>query len=175
MASIKSTLTLELVNHLFRYDQETGKLYRRVGVSHSSVKAGDEVGSRKFDYLVVGIHGRNYPVHCIIWFIYYKKWPDSEIDHKDRNGTNNRIGNLRKATRQQNNMNRGIRKNSSTGYVGVSKSGRKFRAQIACDGKDFWLGVFATAEEAAKRYDLEAKKLYGEFAHLNFPDKGTIG
>lgn len=45
------------------------------------------------------------------------------------------------------------------GYIGVCKSGRKFRASICADYKSHYLGVFETAEEAAKAYQ-DAKLVY---------------
>lgn len=51
----------------------------------------------------------------------------------------------------------------------VSKRGSKWYAYITFEGKRTHIGAFATAEEAAKAYDAEAIKLFGEFAQLNFP------
>jgi len=95
-----------------------------------------------------------------------------EIDHKNRNPFDNRKENLRVATRQEQNRNRGKNKNNNTGYKGVSYSRRKdkYYVCIMVDYKQISLGYFKTPEEAAKVYDVAAKKYFGEFAFLNFKE-----
>jgi len=91
------------------------------------------------------------------------------IDHKDRNQFNNQKSNLRICNSQQNNFNKG----PITGqYKGVSynKENSKWKAQIMKTHKNYHIGYFNTEIEAAKAYDKKAKKLFGEFAYLNFPE-----
>jgi hypothetical protein len=92
-------------------------------------------------------------------------------DHKDHDGLNNRRNNLRTCTRSQNNQNRRPAKNSSSQYLGVYKSKNKWTAVINANKKVTRLGSFEDEELAAKAYDKEALKQYGEFANLNFPLK----
>ena len=55
-----------------------------------------------------------------------------------------------------------IRKtSSSTGFTGVYKEHNKFRSVISINGKSKHLGMFKTAEEAAKAFNEMSKKLYG--------------
>src|SRR6478736_2425501 len=97
-------------------------------------------------------------------------FPDHMIDHINGNGLDNRKCNLRLATPSQNAVNR-IFQNKS-GYRGVSLAAKgKFHAKIRFMGDRHYLGVFETAEEAAKVYDMKALQLHGEFSVLNFPDK----
>lgn len=94
------------------------------------------------------------------------------IDHINRNGLDNRRCNLRAATNSQNMQNRTKRRNAvSSSYVGVywDKQMSKFRSRIRIDGKSKHLGLFDNEVDAAKAYDLAARELYGEHAHLNFP------
>ena len=91
--------------------------------------------------------------------LYYKKWPNFDIDHINGDRKDNRIVNLRDATAKINAQN--IRKapvNSSTGYLGVTKKGSKYRAQISLNGSKKHLGYFDTAEEAHERY-VEMKRI----------------
>src|SRR5215471_7297970 len=102
----------------------------------------------------------------------------NDIDHIDRDRLNNQRENLRAATRRQNLANRGPTKRNNTGFKGVSvvKSQNpyapdKYRAIIKTECyKNTYLGVFYTAEDAARMYDYYARRVFGEFAWLNFPD-----
>jgi hypothetical protein len=96
------------------------------------------------------------------------------VDHKNRNGRDNRKANLRLATSSQNNMNRSGRKGTSSKYKGVSWSRKSnyWRAMVHVNGKCHYLGRFEDEEEAAKAYDAAARKYQGEFAYQNFPKEG---
>lgn len=95
-----------------------------------------------------------------------------EVDHKDGNSLNNRIENLRICTHKQNARNVGIRPSNISGYKGVVPSRNKngWVAEIKVDGKQIYLKTWKTPEQAAVAYDEAAKKYFGEFARLNFPE-----
>jgi hypothetical protein len=96
------------------------------------------------------------------------------IDHISHDTLDNRKKNLREATRSQNGMNRRPWKGARSGFKGVSVEIRyprkKWLAYIRKNQKRIHLGTFDTPEKAARAYDDAAKKLFGEFAHLNFPE-----
>lgn len=96
--------------------------------------------------------------------------PSSEIDHKNRNGLDNRKSNLRACTKKQNSYNR-VRSNKF-GFRGVykPKNSSRYAIQIQKDGKKYHKRGFAAAEEAARAYDLLNKELHGEFGIRNFED-----
>ncbi len=95
------------------------------------------------------------------------------VDHRNRNGLDNRRDNLRPATHSQNACNRPKKKKTSSRYIGVSfrKRAGKWAAVIRNKGKKTWLGYFSSEIEAAKAYDAAARKYHGEFASLNFPEE----
>jgi hypothetical protein len=95
--------------------------------------------------------------------------PDKIVDHRNRDGLDNRRSNLRIATKSTNMMNSARRK-SSTGFRGVKSMDRgDFMCQCGFNGRKIYGGRHATAEDAARAYDRLAIDLHGEFAVLNFP------
>lgn len=90
------------------------------------------------------------------------------VDHKNRNGLDNRLENLRFATKRQNSYNR-ARKNK-TGFRGVYRHRDKFACQIQAGEVRIDKTGFNTAEEAARMYDKLSKELHGEFGIRNFKD-----
>jgi len=95
------------------------------------------------------------------------------VDHKNRNTFDNRRENLRSATQSQNHGNSQPDKtNASSKFKGVSFYTRtkRWMAKIKFEGKAIWLGYHDCEIEAAKAYDAAAKKYFGEFARLNFPE-----
>jgi hypothetical protein len=105
-------------------------------------------------------------------------------DHVNHNGLDNRKANLRPATHTQNVWHRrkfngrtsgGFKLASRSKYKGVdwAHSMNRWRARILVNGKRIYLGSFNSELEAAKAYDLAAKKHHGQFATLNFPRLAT--
>ena len=95
------------------------------------------------------------------------------VDHRNNDGLDNRRANLRIATRSQNGMNsRRNKSKTSSQYVGVTFDKRKRRwfTRIYFNNKCIRIGYFEGEIVAAKAYDAAAKKYYGEFARLNFPE-----
>ena len=102
-----------------------------------------------------------------------------EVDHKNGNTLDNRKENLRECTRQQNQANRMLGKDNTSGYKGVcymkkkksmiNEHSKPWVAQIKHNQKKIYLGIYKTKEEAARAYDKKAIELHGEFAQLNFP------
>lgn len=95
------------------------------------------------------------------------------VDHKDDNGLNCCKDNLRVITNQQN-LARRVGGYSSSGYRGVHERAGRFSVKLGYAGQQINGGTFATAEEAARRYDELALQYNGEFAVLNFPDQELV-
>lgn len=94
-----------------------------------------------------------------------------EVDHADRDKSNNTEENLRPCSRQENMRNRGKNKNNKTGYKGVSETDGKYSAFIGCNKNNLYLGRWNTVEEAAHAYDIAAYLVFGEFAWYNDPER----
>ncbi len=93
-----------------------------------------------------------------------------KVDHIDHNGLNNQISNIRECTHKQNMANVLSQKGSTSIYKGVSwkAKNKAWIVQITVEKKPVHIGCFKSELEAAKAYDIVAKKVYGEFAFLNF-------
>jgi hypothetical protein len=95
------------------------------------------------------------------------------VDHINGDGLDNRRTNLRPCTRAQNMHNQRKRRGVSQ-FKGVywHTSGRKWKAQITESGHRRSLGYHPSEESAARAYDAAARRLFGEYAALNFPLPG---
>jgi hypothetical protein len=165
LSSIYDLTHEELIRQL-RYDPETGLFWwiqKRVGVSRDR-PAGCK--DKTHGYIKIMINRKQYLGHRLAWFYMTGSWPEDEIDHEDLDGMNNKWGNLRPATGRQNQGNRPLSKNNTSGYKGVCyhKNNGKYMASIGINGKSNFIGYFATKEEAAKAYNTAAAKYFGEFA-----------
>lgn len=122
-------------------------------------------------YLTGVIDGKRLLAHRVIMAMQLGRWPTSSVDHVNGSRTDNRLSNLRLATRQQQNRNTSSSKGASSGYLGVSfrKERGVWRANIFVNGKQTFLGTFTNEEDAAKAYDKAAREHFGDFARCNFP------
>lgn len=96
-------------------------------------------------------------------------------DHEDGYGLNNTRRNIRAATYGQNNTHRvNIIPTTKTGYIGVyqrkPERGGSFAASLSFECRNLHLGSFREVTDAALAHDEAARRLYGEFARLNFPE-----
>lgn len=150
MHPVKSDLTQARLKELMHYEPETGSLIwlvQRGGKAQQGAEAG---GALSTGYVRPMVDGQRYLAHRLIWFYMTGEWPPSQVDHKDRERTNNRWSNLRLATKKQNGENRNAHKNSKTGFRGVlfdKKSGR-YRATIFHSGVRYFQGSHDTIIDA---------------------------
>lgn len=121
-------------------------------------------------YATASINGERILLHRFLLGLV--KYDPRQVDHKDNNGLNCVRDNMRICTRTQNTANTGLRSNNKTGYKGVvfNKNGTAYKAQVQLEGTKINLGMYTDPIEAALAYDDAAKKLFGEFAKLNFPE-----
>lgn len=116
----KGRWTLERVRELLSYDPETGVLIRLITTSNRVPKGTVAGRNNGNGYLRIMMDGYTDYAHRIAWFHFYGEWPEYEIDHRDGDGTNNRISNLREATPTQNRQNLSLRSTNKSGMTGVS-------------------------------------------------------
>ena len=165
--------SFETVRAILSYEPETGQLRWKwrgdVSVSVNSRIIGRVAGSRnKIGYVEVGIGGKVYLAHRLIWLLMTGMVPRT-VDHKDGDPSNNRFENLRSCTQGENTMNR-RRKGGRLLPKGVTPVPcGKFRAAIRTRGRATHIGHFETIEEASAAYNHEAIRLHGEFARTDAP------
>lgn len=154
MKARKISITSDALNELFRYEPESGQLFRRK--RGRGWTFGRDVGTiDKEGYRQVGINRKRYCVHRIIWLMMYGEIrEDLEIDHINGIRDDNRLENLRLVTAQKNLFNDHVAK----GYTWHKASG-KWMAQITVNRGQIHLGLF-TEKSAARAAYLEAKKKY---------------
>jgi len=157
-------ITIDEVREWLDYDPATGALTwkkLRSGINRNHAGGYDGRG-----YGRIMFKRRRYMVTHVIWAWVYGVWPDQLIDHVNRDPHDNRIMNLRKATHQQNQINKNAF--NRTGFKGVYKMNRNlakpFYAIARVNGRNMNLGCFATVEEAAVVAQAKRYELYGEFA-----------
>ena len=105
-------------------------------------------------YITIGIGGKMYLAHRLIMEAFVGE-SEQEVDHIDRNKTNNNFHNLRYCTHIENSFNRDYCDNTK-GYT-WHKSAKKWHAQISIDNKMKHLGYFDNEDDARQAY-LQARK-----------------
>lgn len=180
--------TPEQLRELLTYDPKTGKLFwkerpermfkdtpgrtkEHAHANWNSRYAGKEAftAAHGEGYRQGLVFGWPYLAHRVIWAIVYGEWPVNDIDHINMDRSDNRLANLRHATRGENTCNRGAQINNTSGFKGVTwdKRSMKWMAQIGAFGKNHNLGLFATAEEAHAAYRSASQRMHGEFSRTS--------
>lgn len=91
------------------------------------------------------------------------------VDHRNNNRLDNRRGNLRVASRSENQANRQLQSNNKSGYRGVfwSKQNKKWVSTITASRRTKYIGTSHDPIELARKYNAVAKSIFGEFARMN--------
>lgn len=155
-------ITQEYVRSLFEYDPETGVLTwkGRPREHFSTDRAWKSTNARMAGkitacsvnsdgYSQVGIDRCVHKAHRIIWLLVHGEMPE-EVDHENGVRTDNRLANLRAATRLENMKNKAVRRDSRSGVAGVSwhEKDRRWIAYIRSGGRQIRLGAFTDFADA---------------------------
>lgn len=163
MNKINSTLLREILN----YDPDTGiftwkkKICKRIIV-------GNTAGCLRNGYISINIFGKRYPAHRLALMYVYGHCDSQDVDHINGIKNDNKISNLRFATRSENKQNRlSVQPNNKSGYTGVDwhKASNGWRSTITIMGKQKHLGTFKNKEDAYAAY-VEAKRKLHPFSNL---------
>lgn len=161
----------------FDYDPDTGVVLWRWRDPESMYHnngwndrfAGKEAGANRKGYLYVSLDGQQMAIARVAWALHHKINYDEVppiVDHRNRNTLDNRIKNLRAATKNNNNHNQGMKRNNKSGVKGVSISPKNkshpYRAHIMAYGKQKERS-FKTMEEAIEWRERQVEIMHGAF------------
>ena len=157
------------VREYFNYDPTTGDFlvkerpsseFGALGYARHLKRVGKPSGQINVDgYRKLCIDGKYHSAHRVAWLICFGEWveyPLFEIDHINGDPSDNRLANLRKVTKSQNQRNASQRVNNTSGvhgvnwkpkYSGIPGDGR-WVARIWNGPRHVYLGGFKTLHEA---------------------------
>ena len=159
---------VKICNEYLSYNPHTGIFIwkKRKG---QNTKVGKAAGGKTgHGYQAIMLEGSTYKAHRLA-FLLCHGWLPCGIDHINGVRDDNRIINLRECTPKQNGANRGVNKNNTSGYKGVTfdNGHKRWRARLGTGGVEYYLGLYDCKIEAAKAYNVKALEMFGEFAWLN--------
>ena len=157
------------LRELFIYDGKLGRLIWKVQRGKCrprNLAGGENIWIRAGKcYRRVGVDGVTYWLHRVIWAHQFGYWP-IDVDHRDGDGLNNQLKNLRECTDSQNLGNQQVAQHNRSGFKGVGwfKPKQKWRARIKFHQREYCLGYFHDPKVAHEAYLAKARELFGEFA-----------
>ena len=147
---MNSLPTHQIVLDLFHYEPKTG-LFINKTTRNPRAPIGQLAGyTNTIGYVVIQVNSRKIHAHRLAWFYMTGEWPSHQIDHINRNRSDNRFCNLRPVTSAENMQNTTDRTNNTSGHRGVTwhKQRQKWQAQISVNNKHKYLGLFDNLEDA---------------------------
>ena len=158
----KSLPSAEEIRRILSYDPATGVMEWRTGRREGMIAGAES----KDGYRWIKVNRKRYAAHRLAWLHFYGKEPSGPLDHRNNTPLDNRIENLREATAQQNTWNAKANPRTHSGLKGAywHKAARKWKSAIRINGKNVYLGLFDSKEDAAAAYSVAAKEAFGEFA-----------
>jgi len=165
---LNRVVSQDLLNAMFYYDEDSGKLYHKLdGNKHSVGDYAFKLNKRPrgTDYYVTSVKNRRVLTHRIIWCMVNGYFPEAgfEIDHINGDGLDNRLENLREVEVNINARNSKRRSNNTSGKTGVrlDKRRNKWCAYITdMQGQFKHLGSFNELDDAISARE-SAEELYG--------------
>jgi len=160
-------ITQQELKEFLHYDQDTG-IFTWIKRAARCIKIGDVAGTKHPDgYVCITLSGKRYLAHRLCWLYVYGEVPENQIDHINCIRNDNRICNLRKATKAENSYNQKLRKNNTSGVKGAtwSKKDKKWHAQFNFNNKIIFVGQFKNLQDAKHSIEQARLKYHGEYAN----------
>jgi hypothetical protein len=168
-------------NDYFTYDADAGRLiWKDRPVECFPTPRGYSIWRSRFYGKAAGyskegrvptvcVDRKTHRVHRIIWEMHNGPVPGGlEIDHRNGIRHDNRLENLRLATRSQNQMNRGCERGTKLGIKGVAyhKNIDRYTVQVSKNKTVLYRGCFRTKGEAAVAYAKASLRYHGAFSPI---------
>ena len=165
LTGVSQIMNKEIIEKYFYYCYESGNFIWKV--NRGNGRKNSPAGNLRSDgYLRIQLFGKNYYAHVLVWVYFYGKFSDFDIDHIDGNRANNKIQNLREATRNQNCQNQKKQNKNKKIKLGVTlKDNKYFVARIRKDGVLYNIGSYKTEDDAYKAY-LKKKREIHEYCTI---------
>lgn len=163
-------ITQKRVHELLRYCPETGQFHwRRTAALRLAGKVAGTINS--WGYRVIGIDGKTWIASRIAWVFVHGQLPEGQIDHINGVRSDDRICNLREVTPGQNRRNQQLRKDNSTGRIGVywHAGAQKWMASIQFRNKQYHLGLFEDFNAAVDAREKAERKFGFHQNHGRLP------
>lgn len=148
------------------YQPDTGLFFwRESGRGRKAGVPAGNIDASSAGYVRIHVGGKRHQAHRLAWRFYYGAFPSVEMDIDHVNGirSDNRISNLRLATRSQNAINSGIYSSNTVGLKGVSRSRNVFVSTATVNGATCHLGRYKTAEQAHVAYQKFVINKFGKY------------
>lgn len=157
-------LSLDELKAHIHYNPDTGVFTRLVKTSNRSLIGAASGGYGAHGYYRVSLLGKRYYAHRLAWFYVHGEWPE-EIDHVNGVRDDNRLSNLRLASRRENCVNAPAKLSNTSGFKNVSFNAERnqWMARGRHLGKRKNLGLFDTPEEAYQAWKRFAASSDGDF------------
>lgn len=184
MTKHESGISIELLHRLFEIDKKEGRLFwkprdsslfwpKKRSAEHACANWNSRYAGKPAlnsvdgsGHLTGRIFDKLFHAHRVIFAMDHGVWPTGSIDHINGDPSDNRPENLRDVTHQENHRNQRLRKNNTSGSIGVNfnKARNKWQASIMVDYKAIHLGFFLSKEAAIEARE-SAQKKYGFHAN----------
>jgi hypothetical protein len=144
------------------YNKATGQFTWKVTRPGMASKGSNAGTKNREGYIQIMVKGKMHAAHRLAWLYIHGNWPDGIIDHINGIPNDNRIENLRTVSASENSQNqRKAKTGNISGFLGVTKHYKGWKAQICKMGIRHHLGTYKTPEEAYAVY-LKAKRKFHE-------------
>lgn len=162
MAWTDERITAERLREVVTYSEVTGEFFTKI--PRQGIRPKQPLGHvDKNGYRRIMVEGHRHLAHRLAWLYVHGTFPPGNLDHINGDQDDNRIANLRQATRSQNSAN--TRPKNPTGLKGAhyNRFRNYWQSYIRIGGKSRFLGRFDTPEQAHAAYMQAARDIHGDF------------